>query len=334
MSGSKSDDRLKVTRPDPGFVVKCRAQNGMKVFLNITSSGYVEKPHNKTLMEFDGEEGIRVPLSIGDPKEDFDKKKTPCVTYDLVANPDTVEECANQPEFKATVIQLCMSAVQQKHKVPLEAQYKLPKIKYKGGSLVTPQRIKVKKESDIQEVLGETRQQPPQPGGSAALREAIEAKRRADEEEKLGGIPRPDFRVVYVDPGKDGRLPDNLAERDLWSWRPESGGEEQDGMLHGFDLACYQPEFEFRAHFKGSMKKEFVPGEEAEKAEQSWQEPKREKSHTLYHVLHVLCLVVVHAPVSVRVRDWRASHPTVPRFTVGILAPDRDCALHAIASVI
>ena len=35
-----------------------------------------------------GEQGCRVPLSIGTPVEDFDKKGEPCISYDVVANPE------------------------------------------------------------------------------------------------------------------------------------------------------------------------------------------------------------------------------------------------------
>merc|ERR1719343_1567058 len=92
-------------RPDPGFVVKTReVSSGMKVFLNIVSNEHVEAPHMKSFAELEGEEGCRVPLSVGTPVEDFDKKKEPCVTYDLVANPTVVQECQSTPAFKETVI--------------------------------------------------------------------------------------------------------------------------------------------------------------------------------------------------------------------------------------
>lgn len=68
----------------------------------------------KSYTELEGEQGCRVPLSIGTPVEathwvdkvpshqrfyasvlceDFDKKGEPCVSYDVVANPEVCLRC-------------------------------------------------------------------------------------------------------------------------------------------------------------------------------------------------------------------------------------------------
>merc|ERR1719408_1215978 len=147
-------------RPDPGFVVKTRdTQSGMKVFINITSNEHIEAPHLQSIADMEGEEGVRVPLSLGTPIEDFDKKNEPCVTYDLVANPETVMECSKTPQFRETVVNLCLAAVGQKFKVELDQKYKLPKMRYKGN-VVQLQRIRKKVDSQIQEV-----DSAPVPGG-------------------------------------------------------------------------------------------------------------------------------------------------------------------------
>jgi len=142
-----------LVRPDVGFVVKTTdLQNGTKVFLNITSNENIEAPHLQSLTEVEGdEEGVRVPLSLGSPVEDFDKKNEPCITYDLVANPETVLECGKTPAFRETVVNLCLAAVSNKYKLQLDQRYKLPKMKYKGN-VVQLQRIRKKHNSKIQEV--------------------------------------------------------------------------------------------------------------------------------------------------------------------------------------
>jgi hypothetical protein len=141
-----------LVRPTPGFVVKTRdTVSGMKVFLNITSNEHIEAPHMQSLVDMDNQDGVRVPLSVGTPMEDFDKKNEPCVTYDLVANPETVTECQNTPAFRESVVNLCMAAVAQKYKVELDPRYKLPKMTYKGDN-VQLQRIRKKNASKIQEV--------------------------------------------------------------------------------------------------------------------------------------------------------------------------------------
>jgi len=176
-------------RPDPGFVVKTREVSSvMKVFLNIVSNKHVEEPHMKNFAELEGEEGCRVPLSVGTPVEDFDKKQEPCVTYDLVANPTVVAECENLPSFRDSVVQLCLSAVAQKYKVELDTRYKLPKIKYKGTS-VQLQRIRKSKQSQIQE-LSATRTDSQK-----------DHARQRPVDRQGGGLPQPDFCIFYSLPG-------------------------------------------------------------------------------------------------------------------------------------
>lgn len=130
----------------------------------------------------EGEEGVRVPLSLGTPVEDFDKKNEPCVTYDLVANPETVTECGKTPQFRESVVNLCLAAVGQKFKVELDQKYKLPKMKYKGNA-VQLQRIRMKNASKIQEVGGA-----PVPGGS---KEGWSSKSNDSD------LKTPDFSVFY-----------------------------------------------------------------------------------------------------------------------------------------
>ena len=67
--------------------------------------------------------------------QDFDKKGEPCVSYDVVANPEAlgfieksggslsflvmqvVEQCSGEPAFREQVVQLCLAAVAQKYKI-------------------------------------------------------------------------------------------------------------------------------------------------------------------------------------------------------------------------
>jgi len=174
-----------LVRPDPGFVVKTfDMQSGMKVFINITANEHIEAPHVQSLTEADGEEGVRVPLSVGTPIEDFDKKNEPCVTYDLVANPETVMECSKTPAFRETVVNLCIASICQKYKVQLDQRYKLPKMKYKGN-VVQLQRIRKKNASQIQEVGSA-----PMPGES---KDARQSSVNTDDR----GLKRPDFCTYY-----------------------------------------------------------------------------------------------------------------------------------------
>lgn len=232
-------------RPDPGFVVKTRdAASGMKVFINVVSSEHVEKPHMKSFTELDGEEGCRVPLSVGTPVEDFDKKQEPCVTYDLVANPEVVEECLKTPAFRESVVQLCLAAVCQKYKVELDPQYKLPKIKYKGGT-VQLQRIRKKRDSQIQEVPGST-----------SSTQAI----GADSAGSAGGGPsQPEFAIYYS-------LRDSALLEDPFnsSWGPPpEDPRDAEGVpyLNGLDLPCYRIN-PFQERIRGTMCNKAAGGSE------------------------------------------------------------------------
>jgi hypothetical protein len=242
-------------RPDPGFVVKTReVSSGMKVFLNIVSNEHVEAPHMKSFAELEGEEGCRVPLSVGTPVEDFDKKQEPCVTYDLVANPTVVAECETVTQFRDSVVQLCLSAVAQKYKIELDTRYKLPKMKYKGTS-VQLQRLRKSKESQIQE-LSATRNESQQDHAQ---------QRPADAQGNL--LPQPDFRIFYSLPGVpaiDGFAAD-------WGPPPEEVCDAE-GIAHiyGLDLPVYRTD-DFREKIRGSMKNEAErqPNDEQQQPEQA-----------------------------------------------------------------
>mmetsp|Transcript_46905 Transcript_46905/g.109612 ORF Transcript_46905/g.109612 Transcript_46905/m.109612 type:complete len:444 (-) Transcript_46905:54-1385(-) len=234
------------TRPEAGFVVKTRDNDaGTKIFINVVSSPHIEEPHMKSYTELDGEQGCRVPLSIGVAVEDFDKKGEPCVTYDVVANPKVVEECSAEPAFREQVVQLCLAAVSQKYKLQLDQRFKLPKIKYKGTT-VQLQRIRKKKESQIQEMPENT--SAPQPGTSA--------QRRASGEPSIptartDGPQPPDFCVYYALP--DSSPLQDIFERD-WGSPPDDVEEASKvAYLYGFDLPCYRVNT-FQEKIRGTMK--------------------------------------------------------------------------------
>lgn len=223
-------------RPDPGFVIKTKdTQSGLKVFLNVVMNENVEAPHMKSFAELEGEEGCRVPLSVGTPVEDFDKKKEPCVTYDLVANPEVVKECLSTPAFMDTVVQLCLAAVAQKYKIELDARYKRPKITYKGAS-VQIQRLRVQKQSQIQEVSG----------GSTGTGAAAGGQNK----EEGGVLQQPDFCIFYSKPGAPAI--DGFAEQ--WGSPPDDPSDVADvAHLSGLDLPCYRVN-EFKEKIRGTMK--------------------------------------------------------------------------------
>jgi len=215
-------------QPTPGFVVKTRDLNsGMKTFLNVTCNEHIEAPHVKSLVELEGEEGVRVPLSVGTPVEDFDKKLELCVTYDLIAAPSVLQECADSLQMRDSVVQLCIAAVAQKYKIELDSRYKVPKMRYKG-STVQYQRIRLKKNFQIQEMPSEQ-----VPG---AQRSVPVAQKRGDE-----GLPAPEFQVVY-----------SRAVQQADFSPPCEGSEAEQANFFGLDLPCYQVNH-FQENIRGTM---------------------------------------------------------------------------------
>ncbi|CAJ1326900.1 unnamed protein product [Effrenium voratum] len=209
------------TRPEPGFVVKTKdLEAGTKIFVNIVTSPHIEAPHMKSYTELEGEQGCRVPLSIGTAVEDFDKKGEPCVSYDVVANPQVVEECSTDSAFREQVVQLCMAAVSQKYKMQLDQRFKLPKIKYKGTA-VQVQRIRKKQESLIQEVNSSA----PLPGTSAQRRASGESAFKERAGEGSGSWAHPMLRLEAI-------------AGDLHSHRPGALVENRGGVQIG--NACWE----------------------------------------------------------------------------------------------
>lgn len=265
-------------RPEPGFVIKTRDQaSGMKVFLNIVANEHVEAPHMRSIEEMNGEEGCRVPLSVGTPQEDFDKKNEPCVTYDLVANPTVVEECGKIPAFRDTVVQLCLAAVAQKYKIDLDPHYKLPKMKYKGAN-VQLQRIRKKKLSQIEEVPGSGAMAPPLPGQKG---------QGVDGGQEEGGPRQPDFCIFFSK--AEAEVIDGFAEQ--WGPPPDEVQDVADTMhVNGLDLPCYRTN-EFKERIRGTMRN---------KSEKQSDEPRLEEKPGEAETREILvgrtCVVQVRMP--------------------------------------
>ena len=81
----------KVT-PRAGFVAKTRsaARQGAKVFINICQHEAVDVPQVMDTSE-DGNVPLRIPLSLGPPREDLDKHGELCTVYDVVFHPETIQ---------------------------------------------------------------------------------------------------------------------------------------------------------------------------------------------------------------------------------------------------
>jgi hypothetical protein len=133
-------------QPIPGFVYKTlRADDKKKVIINITSHEILEKPAVKKKLDKDGNEveGINIPISVGTGREETDKSGIPCLVYDLIVNPEVIQEVDEDKtgKYRDFICQLGLQSLEQKYQQPLEKKYKLPKLKYFGDLENIPKQV-------------------------------------------------------------------------------------------------------------------------------------------------------------------------------------------------
>ena len=137
-------------RPEPGFVVKCKDDNGRKVFVNMCGSAKVAAPggweegrvpddilQQMEQAETSPSESLRFPLSLSDVRYDLDKRGEPCSCFDCVFNSDVLAQAMAVRRLKIFLVELALGWIQQKHGLILDPKYKLPRLKYKGAEVQT-----------------------------------------------------------------------------------------------------------------------------------------------------------------------------------------------------
>lgn len=86
----------------------------------MTSHELVDEFEEKHIPQGDREKyggtdtGIRIPLSLGNVREDSDKKGDVAQVYDVIWNPKTVERCKTDPTFRQIVVELAFNHILQK----------------------------------------------------------------------------------------------------------------------------------------------------------------------------------------------------------------------------
>lgn len=132
----KQEEGIEVI-PDPGFVVKTKTlAEGKKIFINICQSTKLQEPATKKKLDNEGkeQEGINIPLSLGPPLTDVDKSGAECTVYDIVVNPKVIDDAKADEtgNYRNFLCELSLQYIEQKYKVPVDHQFKLPKLTYKG----------------------------------------------------------------------------------------------------------------------------------------------------------------------------------------------------------
>ncbi|KAJ0401890.1 hypothetical protein ATCC90586_009012 [Pythium insidiosum] len=122
---------------EPGFVMKTTDMGRKsKVFVNVCQSDAIQTFSQRKQLDENGEEqeGIHVPLSLGPPHEVTDKSGASAIAFDVAVNTQVIADCQKDTtgSFRNFVCELAIEYIDQKHKVKLDARYKLPKMKYAG----------------------------------------------------------------------------------------------------------------------------------------------------------------------------------------------------------
>lgn len=230
--------------PEPGFVAKTRSftRQGTKVFINICHSEHVDPPG--AVEPAPGSSGdelpLRIPLSLGPPREDLDKDGGVCTCYDVVFHPTTVESSLSDEDFRNLMLQLTLHQIKQKHGDDLSDDLSFPKIKgnYKGIAPL-PQFMRKRGEpaAPHETAAADAHGQPdPAAGGSTSRKPLVEELDVAHGHEHL--LPAPAYAV------EPRKWRDGAAERlrDCAEDSPELGGSG--GGIDCLSVKLHLPEVE------------------------------------------------------------------------------------------
>lgn len=130
-----------VIQPQKGFVVKTKAPKVGKIFVNMCQHEMIDPFEVQAIPEEDqkkygtGDRGMRFPLSMGEKREEHDKKGEPCMVIDVIWSPKTIEKCLQDAAFRQSVIDLAFNYVNQKYGIELDLRFTIPKLKYKGATV-------------------------------------------------------------------------------------------------------------------------------------------------------------------------------------------------------
>ncbi len=145
LPGSKgvgTDLRSEKITPEPAFVVKTRAlESNDKVFINFCKSPRIKtlsrEPQAPTPEDPDPPERIRIPLSLGSAEQELDKNGETCTVYDVVMNPEVIDGCTGNSDFRSWVVDVAMSWIENKSGGGLDRSFTTPRIRnnYKGSAI-------------------------------------------------------------------------------------------------------------------------------------------------------------------------------------------------------
>lgn len=124
--------------PAPGFTLKTKNRENVKVFINICYNDMIEKQSKKKKLDETGKEieGLNLPLSMGSMRTCNDKAENACIVVDAIVNTSIRDDISNDKSgcHRDVVCQVLINCFDQKYPThaPLDRRYKLPKMSYFG----------------------------------------------------------------------------------------------------------------------------------------------------------------------------------------------------------
>ena len=104
--------------------------------VNVGVHEEISVPGLKKKLDENGEEieGMNIPMSVGPQRNGKDKSGKDCYIYDVIVNPEVVEEAIQDStgKYRDFICQLAIQSIEQKYKKNFDKRYKLPKLKYMG----------------------------------------------------------------------------------------------------------------------------------------------------------------------------------------------------------
>jgi hypothetical protein len=201
---SDKDGQWMYVIPEPGFCIKCSGSRGSKIFINICKHERIAEPIPLEPEEQEEDDAIKfkIPLSCGQARTDNDKAGKPCKVYDVIVNPNTIQRCADDNEFRRFVAALCMTWIKQKSEPDLNAD-EFKNVNFKCKGVAEAQRIRLSAAQKPSNAMGDEIQLPSkgtatglaQTGGRGdkPLVQVINPSGESVEDNKVRKAPEPTF---------------------------------------------------------------------------------------------------------------------------------------------
>ncbi|CAN0426683.1 unnamed protein product [Lampetra planeri] len=155
--------------PSPGLCVKTQGgpegEQPGKVFVNVCTSPAVPSPPSiseeqlAALLDSSDPTSYRVPMSLGEPHDEFDTGGNVCTAYDVVINPEFYDRAKGSELFMNFLLIVVLEGLEDKYHIQINKEWKLLKNRKFMGSL-SQQHVRTRPRPVIQELSSGSSQLP------------------------------------------------------------------------------------------------------------------------------------------------------------------------------